>query len=513
MWLLPIVETKCISSSMSRIFLLVLLLGLSIVPSEAQQTIEGYVYSDVNRNGRRDRQEAGIAGIPVSNGKDVVLTNDKGKYKLCLAEGFSVFPILPSDYTLSTGKVVNSHFRVSFKKGEGNPDFGLRRKAVKQQFRLNAIGDVQVGNYQELDYAAKTLWPELLNTDSTDVNLFLGDLVNNNLSLYAKLKEMMELLPSQTWTVIGNHDRDADSIRRGQTKTYSTIFGSDVYAFNEGKVHFIVLNNVYGDGAKGYHGELPEEALEFVKNDVRLVPQDYLICLSMHIPLAMTKNRNALLDILKDRKEVLAITGHLHRVMRFFYGRPGVHVHELGAGATCGFWWVGEKDWEGVPTALQQGGTPRNYFVLDFTGNSYSLRCKGVGLDAHRQMSIHVTGIDTLDTHLRDMEGTAPYQALLTIWGGCDSTEVKCRVDGGAWRMVRKTDAIDPNVARTREMNLQKVYPTHYNRVNPMRRTPSPQLWTFPLPASARSGAHRIEVQASDGYGFRASGQRVFVYE
>ena len=247
---------------MSRIFLLVLFLGLSIAPSEAQQTIEGYVYSDVNRNGRRDRQEAGIAGIPVSNGKDVVLTNDKGKYKLRLAEGFSVFPILPSDYTLSTGKVVNSHFRVSFKKGEGSPDFGLRRKAVKQQFRLNAIGDVQVGNYQELDYAAKTLWPELLNTDSTDVNLFLGDLVNNNLSLHSKLKEMMELLPSQTWTVIGNHDRDADSIRRGQTKTYSTIFGSDVYAFNEGKVHFIVLNNVYGDGAKGYHGELPEEALE-----------------------------------------------------------------------------------------------------------------------------------------------------------------------------------------------------------------------------------------------------------
>ena len=53
---------------------MVLFLGLSIAPSEAQQTIEGYVYSDVNRNGRRDRQEAGIAGIPVSNGKDVVLT-------------------------------------------------------------------------------------------------------------------------------------------------------------------------------------------------------------------------------------------------------------------------------------------------------------------------------------------------------------------------------------------------------------------------------------------------------
>src|SRR3712207_8265829 len=42
-----------------------------------------------------------------------------------------------------------------------------------------------------------------------------------------------------------------------------------------------------------------------------------------------------------------------------------VRVHELGTGASCGFWWVGEKDWQGVPAALQQGGAPRNYFVME----------------------------------------------------------------------------------------------------------------------------------------------------
>lgn len=498
---------------MSRIAVLILFSLLSIVGAEAQQTVEGYVYLDSNRNGQRDRHERGIANIPVSNGRDIVMTNGKGKYRIRLADGFGVFPILPSDYTMSAGKVVNSSFVVSLKKMKDGCDFGLKSKAVKRNFRLNAIGDVQVGNYQELDYAAKTLWPELLDTDSADVNLFLGDLVNNNLPLQSKLKEMMELLPSQSWTVIGNHDRDADSVRRGQTKTYNTIFGSDVYAFNEGKVHFIVLNNVYGDGARGYHGELTEEQLEFVKNDVSLVPKGNLICLSMHIPLAITKNRNALLDILKGREEVLAITGHLHRVMRFFYGKPGIHVHELGAGATCGFWWVGEKDWEGVPSALQQGGTPRNYFVLDFEGNSYKLRCKGIGLDESRQMNIHITGIDTLDTHLRDFKDMESYQALLTVWGGCDSTEVKCRIDGGEWQLAKKADFIDPNVARIREMNLLKSYPTRYNRVNPMRRNPSPQLWVLPLPDSARNGVHRIEVQASDRYGLEARGQRVFVYD
>lgn len=83
---------------------------------------------------------------------------------------------------------------------------------------------------------------------------------------------------------------------------------------------------------------------------------------------------------------------------------PGVRVHELSAGASCGFWWVGEKDSDGVPSALQQEGTPRNYFVLDFDDTRYTLRCKAIGRDATHQMTIHVTGIDTLDTYLRDMK-------------------------------------------------------------------------------------------------------------
>src|SRR3712207_987600 len=146
-----------------------------------------------------------------------------------------------------------------------------------------------------------------------------------------------------------------------------------------------------------------------------------------------------------------------------------VRVHELGTGASCGFWWVGEKDWQGVPAALQQGGAPRNYFVMEFDDNQYQFRFKGVGLDAARQMNIHVMGIDSLDNHLRDLKEIAPNKALITVWGGCDSTTVRCRIDGGAWQVCQKTRLIDPNVARTRELNLQRAYPTKYNRMNPMQ--------------------------------------------
>lgn len=200
----------------------------------------------------------------------------------------------------------------------------------------------------------------------------------------------------------------------------------------------------------------------------------------------------------------------MHQVGRFFHKGHGVRVHELSAGASCGFWWVGEKDSDGVPSALQQEGTPRNYFVLDFDDTRYTLRCKAIGRDAAHQMSIHITGIDTLDTHLRDMKDVPDGLAMMTVYGGCDSTVVRCRIDGGAWQLCKKEMRIDPNVARTREMNLQKIYSTQYNRINPMRRRESHQLWTFSLPDDCRKGAHWIEVEAEDRWGFRATGRRSF---
>lgn len=72
----------------------------------------------------------------------------------------------------------------------------------------------------------------------------------------------------------------------------------------------------------------------------------------MHIPLVHTTNSSALIEILEGRGNVLALTGHMHQVERNFLHGQDVCVHELVTGASCGFWWVGEKDWEGIPSAL-----------------------------------------------------------------------------------------------------------------------------------------------------------------
>lgn len=500
---------------------LCLFLLLSAVSAASAQTVvEGVVYDDANGNANYDDGERGLGGIPVSNGDTVVLTRADGSYRLTVGEGMSVFPILPADRTLSGGRVANSSFyyaeyteptgKKRKKPARLTVRFGLTPKAASDDFTLNAIGDIQVGNTQEVDYLSRTLWPELMAGDGKAVNLFLGDLVNNNLSLYGCLCDMMQALPQQSWTLPGNHDRDVDSVITRQNRTYNHYFGADCYAFNEGKVHFVVLNNVYGKGSRGYEGRVSDRQLRFVARDLSLVPADRLVVLCMHVPLMYTKNKDDLIRLLAGHDKAIALSGHLHQVARFFPEAGGRVVPELGAGAACGFWWVGEKDWEGVPSALQQCGTPRNYFQIGFHGDGYSFRCKAIGADAGREMSIHVTGIDSLDAHLRDFKDVAPGMAIITVYGGCDSTQVECRIDGGVWQPCAKADIVEPNVARTREMNLIDAYPTTYNRMNPMRRRPSHQVWQTALPESARTGTHSIEVRASDTYGLRASGRRVY---
>lgn len=48
----------------------------------AQNIAKGYVFEDKNNNGIKDTGESGIPNIAVSNGIQVVLTDNKGAYQL-----------------------------------------------------------------------------------------------------------------------------------------------------------------------------------------------------------------------------------------------------------------------------------------------------------------------------------------------------------------------------------------------------------------------------------------------
>src|SRR5690554_8131019 len=78
-----------------------LLIGLS---AYSQQIAKGYVFEDSNRNGRKERSEKGISNVAVSNGLEVVLTDDNGFYSITVNDGNTVFVIKPSGYKTSVNE-------------------------------------------------------------------------------------------------------------------------------------------------------------------------------------------------------------------------------------------------------------------------------------------------------------------------------------------------------------------------------------------------------------------------
>ena len=71
--------------------------------AEPPTVASGHVFHDRGGTGRRRAGDPGIAGVMVSNGRDVVLTDSEGRWRLPVADGDSVFVIKPPHWTTPAG--------------------------------------------------------------------------------------------------------------------------------------------------------------------------------------------------------------------------------------------------------------------------------------------------------------------------------------------------------------------------------------------------------------------------
>ncbi|SKB40917.1 3',5'-cyclic AMP phosphodiesterase CpdA [Sphingobacterium nematocida] len=486
---------------MRNIYYVVFLVFLSIRAigqDLASKQITGTIFLDRNEDGIYNKQERGLKDILVSNGVDIVKTDNKGHFTIVVRVGQSIFPILPNNLehigSRST-KIINALYttvptadslqRVS------KIDFPVRKQSVQYNFSFGAIGDVQVDNEQELDYAAQSIFSELANTHDHAFNIFLGDLVNDEMDIMAGVRDNIDLTSTPSFTLVGNHDRNTAN-QLNLTDQFNEFMGASTYAFNHGKAHFIVLNNVFSTGEKSYEGRIDDDQLIFIKNDLQYLKKSAPIVICQHIPMFATKNRDKIFELLEGYTNVLILSGHTHVVSRSFYANG--NIHELGAGATCGTWWRGEKDMYGIPLALMQCGAPRGYFKVSFKGDDYSFKFKGVGQDEKRQM--HAV-----------LDSTS---LIANIYGSSDSSVVDVQIDGGNWVTMRKVDDIDPLVADIIEKNKLKTYPTIGSTVLPLRARKSTHIWRLDGLHFQKERPVKLRFKATDKYGFALEQDFVF---
>lgn len=332
--------------------------------------------------------------------------------------------------------------------------------------RVAFVGDPQVDNGKELQYARQSIYSELRGRNDLDLVVVLGDLVNEKPELIAPSEASLDSLKCPWVRLNGNHD--------GQYAVPDTCIA-------RGNVHFILLDNVRRT-RKAYEGGLNEHQKAWLDSVVRAIPEKDKVVLCAHIPFSQCKDREALWNILSGRRNLLLVCGHTHSVDRHILERG---VEEVLAGAACGSWWRGPKDESGTPYALMNCGAPRGYFVADFNPgrrNWYSLSYKAVGRS------------DSASAFLR--KG----RLLVNVYGGSREGNVEIKCAGGRWRKLNHWYAIAPEVEDLIAFNSSRSREerkAHKEEFIPARRLPSPHIWAGD--ADGISQGSRIRIRYRDG--------------
>lgn len=417
--------------------------------------------------------------------------------------------------------------------------------------RVALVGDPQVDNPVEMGYARRSIYRDLRGRRDLDLCIFLGDLVNDNMSLLPESLSVIDSLPFQSFMVPGNHDRDVyrgakssgSMSRPRDLSTWRKLVGYVDTSFVRGNVRFIMMNNVrhaaagmtdyvggftekqkhwldsvlVTDVARG--GKMSSGSVDRSRRPSRGKVTPALTILATHIPFSQMKGRDSVLALIPEHTRILYVSGHTHFVSR------DDSIPEVIAGATCGSWWRGVKDSDGVPYALQSCGAPRGYFVAEISRDGdYRLRYRCVGMDdevsvwgvrvecegAVRPEDNIVMGKDESEGvtvkeggFVRAKKDSGVYRLYINVFGGAPDGVVRVR-GGRRWRIVSRGNGVHdgadaqgfsrkkrdlvcerstktaPEVEQVIEFNasMSRDYrKSHRDEFIPLRRKPSTHLW------------------------------------
>jgi len=493
-------------------------------PVPAQNFITGTVFEDINGNKILDEGEPGIAGVMVSNQREVVLSDESGEYRLPVNEQTILFVTKPAGYLFHLNHLNLPQFYY-IHQPDGSPDldyggieptgplpqkvnFGLIPSKKNESFSLIAFGDPQPRNERELSFYRDEIVSELAVAES-DFIIVLGDIMYDDLSLYNRYNRLMATLNRPVFNVYGNHDVnfDADGNQFAR-ETFKNHFGPTYFSFEAGDVHFMILDNIdylgYGEnGNPQYRGGIDDGQIEWIRQNLSNVEKDKTIILAAHIPLftpgleevavVNTRNRDELLRLLDPYQDVVFLAGHMHTNFHNFMdersGRKNEKpIHQIITSAASGSWWGGPQDENGIPITIQRDGVPNGYHVLDFNGTRYMERYKAAGHQSGYQMRIESPG--------PELKVTANNTELLVnVFNGSERSDVRFRWNNGEWIEMKRLElAISPYFKNLLDANPD----TFASWIRPVETN---HIWHYDLSGLIQPGTHRIEVHTTDQFG------------
>ena len=298
------------SLSAVAVFILAFAAMLSAQAQDNTQSVSvnGVVFLDKNEDGVRDSKEKGLAGVAVSDGFSVALTDKDGKYALELhPKARFVTVYTPSGYSntnrfftdvrsLVAGREVAAG---SAHRGNKGFDFGLAKAQEYGSF-------AQMGDIEERCYGD---WIDRLKDYSAvndlDFIAITGDIcyADGLINMPKYINEMT--MQKRVVFTIGNHD-----LIKGSTdylgnpygeKNFEDNMGPSWYAFSTGGINFIVTPMMSGDAVPSY-----------TLDDLQKWLEAYLAVLPAGAPLIIF-NHDANANLIpKDANTRAYIYGHHH---------------------------------------------------------------------------------------------------------------------------------------------------------------------------------------------------------
>ncbi len=447
----------------------------------------------VRIRGRVTAAGRGLGRVGVTDGHVVVPTGPNGHFELVSTRGTGFVSVIPPAGhrlpVLPSGSLALHRSVLPNPRGEMAVSFALEPSPGDKRHAFLLLADPQTQDQAEMRrFHAETV-PDVQavvrGLDRPCFGVGCGDLMYDDLALFPEYERGLRSMGVPVAQVVGNHDLD-QTARTDQDSvvTFGRHFGPNRYAFNLGRIHYVVLDDVFWFGS-GYIGYLDADQLDWLAADLALVERGTPVVVFTHIPVWSSEgerrgartpgnsvsvtNRQALYRLLEPFRARI-FSGHMHEADHVFEG--GVHEHTVGA--VCGAWWTGDICYD---------GTPNGYGVYEVNGEELRWYYKATGQPVDHQLRVYPRGA----------EPTAPGEIVANVWNW--DPEWKVEWYEGADRrglMARRTGKDPLAVSRLIAANLA-----------PRRRWIEPVLNHHMFYAPVGADAKNIRVVATDRFGQR----------
>jgi len=352
------------------------------------------VYGSVTCDG------AGVPGVLISDGIEIVKTDANGNYKLQSGKKWKyVFMITPSGYepaALGFLPKIHEPLKADVETQE-EVNFTLE-KSQNDNYTLLVCGDIHLarrtGDLAQFEKVAGFMNEAIAQAPGKVYALTLGDMtwdmywIANNYGFEDYIQTMNSYFPSTTFFhTMGNHDNEMEvGGDFDKALKYTENLTPDYYSFNLGQVHYIVMDNMDFTGVEPgqdnrskYAKNFTAEQLEWLKKDLSYVDKSTPVFVTAHEPLArpsglewkeQLNGKDADLDTfigLFDGYNVRFLSGHTHNIFNKTWTPTFV---EHNSGAICASWW-----WSGYHTPgihIAQDGAPGGFTVWDVKGTEFT---------------------------------------------------------------------------------------------------------------------------------------------